>query len=504
MGAMPRVLVIGAGPAGLGAAARLLEKAGDALDVTVMHMEHQLGGKAADGPGWHRIVGFYSNLKGLMKRAGIDLDGTLLSMGAEAHLYNLNSNALLTIGGDRVFDIAKQCITLPTLSPAERQGFDRVMGEAYLLTLREVEDIRRYDDLSFPSWCIERGMQPRIAHNLPMLRFFREAYFNYPGEVSAYHLLQSLRLMSGSSLENAMQFVVPRDFTASVWNPIGDYIIKMGGRFVPCTKVINWRYEGRRIVGVETAQPDFANPHALYTDFDYVISTIPNAVFCTMNRDNQRWWNSDYFSRFKQIGSVASISMTVLTSRPVGTFSSPVFGLPGPLGTCTNMKPYWENYRHDTAVGAALSFVGQERGFEDWPDEDIVDLTLDNFSSVRGYGDIRAAGILDIDFHRNVADHSRTVNCEPGVHKLRPGNKTPFHNLFLAGDWVRNAVDLVCMEGAITSGQEAAEKLVAQLHRDDFTLYRSRAINQRGRFYEGMKVTASGSRSGALTKRDYG
>jgi hypothetical protein len=61
--------------------------------------------------------------------------------------------------------------------------------------------------------------------------------------------------------------------------------------------------------------------------------------------------------------------------------------------------------------------------------------------------------LLQID--RNVG-RELFIN-EIGSWKWRPQTRTKIKNLFLAGDFCKNAIDVVCLEGAVVSGLEAAE-----------------------------------------------
>jgi hypothetical protein len=47
-----------------------------------------------------------------------------------------------------------------------------------------------------------------------------------------------------------------------------------------------------------------------------------------------------------------------------------------------------------------------------------------------------------------------------GAWPNRPRAKTNIQNLYLAGDYVKNAIDLACMEGAVSSALEAAAQIL--------------------------------------------
>jgi hypothetical protein len=47
-----------------------------------------------------------------------------------------------------------------------------------------------------------------------------------------------------------------------------------------------------------------------------------------------------------------------------------------------------------------------------------------------------------------------------GAWSNRPRPKTQIQNLYLAGDFVKNAIDLACMEGAVSSALEAAAQIL--------------------------------------------
>ena len=51
--------------------------------------------------------------------------------------------------------------------------------------------------MCFDTWAVERGLRPHMTH-YSIFRFLRIAYFNYPEQISAYHVLQTLKNVSTS------------------------------------------------------------------------------------------------------------------------------------------------------------------------------------------------------------------------------------------------------------------------------------------------------------------
>jgi zeta-carotene desaturase len=477
------VLVLGAGPAGLSAAARLLERGAGRVRVRVVHMQDALGGKAAswrtpDGfvvdHGWHMMVGFYANLFSLMRRAGVEPSRVLASMAGESHCYEPSDHAVHSMSseGGRLA-VAARFAVYDGLPLEDRANFARFMTEAFAVATSG-ERLTRHDDVCFDTWAVERGLRRHVTR-YSIFRFLRLAYFNFPEPISAYHVLQTLKHMNTS--QEAELFACRGAYTEAVWNPIGEYCKRLGATIEPRVAVTDWIYEGDRIVGVRAADalptgplaPRSTNaahplPIAPGTErtldgFDYVLSTLPLPVVTLMNRRDDRMWQSPFFRRLGNLRSAVTLSLTVVTRKPVPRrFRGPLHGFPAPLNFVVDMKPYWGEAALDPNIGSVLAFGGQEGGFESWTDAEIIDFTLESFAAA--FGSIAELGIVRTEMHRNREPWETLFLSEPGVEPFRPTPRTPFANLFFAGDWVRNAVDVIAMEGAVTSGMEAADLLL--------------------------------------------
>jgi phytoene dehydrogenase-like protein len=103
-----------------------------------------------------------------------------------------------------------------------------------------------------------------------------------------------------------------------------------------------------------------------------------------------------------------------------------------------------------------LSFIASNfTPLRDLPEQDQFDFL---FEEIRQYLPIDRSDIVDWCFKPNtdVPLFINTVAAWPN----RPGpRRKNIPNLFLAGDWVRNGIDLACMEGAVSAGMEAARQI---------------------------------------------
>lgn len=220
------VIVVGAGPAGLAAGTRLLEKGQGRLDVTLIHMGHHLGGKAAsyeDGQGrqvdhgWHMLLGFYTRMKALMAGAGVDFDKTFSTMNSQSHCYEPADGKLHKLsskGGD--LGVALRFAGYSGMPRLDLLNFGRFMAFAFA-TARKDRNLERHDDICFDAWARENGLRPHLTRT-GLFRVLREGYFNFPEQMSAYHALRTMKALGSS--KDAEIFVCVGPMSDLVWQPI--------------------------------------------------------------------------------------------------------------------------------------------------------------------------------------------------------------------------------------------------------------------------------------------
>jgi hypothetical protein len=216
-------------------------------------------------------------------------------------------------------------------------------------------------------------------------------------------------------------------------------------------------------------EPPFPKIHGarrVFTDFDEAILAIPVGSMQKILARDASLGELPGLAGVRRLTTVAPMGLHVWHRAPVTRGPRTlVAGLLPPMAIALDNKPFNPAYRDDPAFGSVLHFVGQETGFEDWSDRDLLERAIAGIQRVDGYEGIDLEGIITWRLVRDRVPHRRYWLSEPGSLKHKPWPESPLRGLTLAGDWVRSDADFPCMETAVRSGLHAARVVLKSRQR---------------------------------------
>ncbi len=479
-----KITVVGAGPAGLAAAEALLDLGRGAVSVRMATIGHLLGGKAAswrapDGRvvehGQHIMVGFYEQLRGLLRRSGVDARATSWSPQGHFLIYEDRDDRVHHLYlGPNTPRVLIEGLLYSGFTLAEKAAFLGFFARAAPAIIGGVSP--SHDDICFTAWCLKRGLPPSFV-GTNAWRAMTEVYMNWPREVSAYALLRTVRLSARDFSTSEVRF--PAGGMSELWwGPIAQRIEALGGQLVRRQKLVGLAHDDQRLSGLVFASPVPHPPDDPYSNrsvptlegsarteaCDAAIVTVPASEMALIVSADPGLAALPGLGNVPRLCSVSPLALQVWHRAPVtNRRRSVVGGLAPPLGFVVDNKPIYPEYRDDEHFGSVLHFAGQETAFEHLSDDEILAGALASVRRVPGYEAIDRAGVLDWCVLRHRGPHKQYWDAEPGSLRFKPPSRTALRGLYLAGDWVRSSIDIPCMEGAVRSGREAARLVLADL-----------------------------------------
>jgi isorenieratene synthase len=455
-GDAPRVAVAGGGIAGLAAATLLAERG---ARVTLYEREPSLGGRLAGRPtrladgsrvtmsrGFHAFFRQYYNLRGLLRRTDPGLDRL-----RPLPDYPLRHSSGLTDSFARV----------PRTPPLSALGFvalsptfgwrDLAAMDARaalpLLDVRVPEIYDRFDDMSATAF-LERVRFPEAAHHLAF-EVFSRSFFADPRELSAAELLLMFHIYFLGSAEGLLFDVPAEPFPQALWDPLGDYLQRLGTRLRTGTPVrgVDPTDDG----GVEV-RTDTSTDHHDAAVLALDPGSLREAVAASPGLGTPAWRDDVAALRTAPPFLVSRLWL----DRPVRA------DRPGFLGTSgydgLDNISVLERYEGEAARWAARTggSVVELHGYAaDAAPHAVHSRLLDSLRRI--YPETRRARIVD-------ARHEWRSDCPlfpVGSHSRRPPVRTPHPRVTLAGDAIRCDLPVALMERAATTGFLAAGVLLA-------------------------------------------
>ena len=450
----PRVVVVGAGIAGLAAATGLAER-GVAVDVVERepHLGGRVGGWSESLPngmpvainrGFHAFFRQYYNLRNLLRR--IDPALTMLTAVDDYPLVD-------ALGRRDTFRGLPQTPPFNALAFALRSPTFRLRDVIRLnaraaapLASVSVPDIyERLDHLDAETFLRDINF-PEAARHLAF-EVFSRSFFAEPAALSAAELATMFHIYFLGSSEGLLFDVANANFDVALWDPLRTYLESRGVRISTGVSVTAIRHGARFAVAYDDGTEIEADGVVLATDVNGLRSIVHNSPDLG---------DDDWRRRIDGLRTAPPFVVQRLwLDRRVNSDRAAFMGTGGrpPLDNVSVLERY-ERQAADWSGEVGGSVVELHAYAVTAPDDGLCDRLVDRLHEL--YPETAGANIVG----ERMLRRNDCPRFAPGDFDRRPTVDTPCEGLVLAGDGIRVDLPVALMERAATTGWLAANRLL--------------------------------------------
>ena len=454
-----RVAIAGAGLAGL-SCAKYLSDAGHT--PVVVEARDVLGGKVAawqdaDGDwyetGLHIFFGAYPNMLQLFKELDIE---DRLQWKSHSMIFNQKD----VPGSYSRFDF-------PDL-PAPINGVAAILGNNDMLTwpekisfglglvpamLRGQGYVEECDKYSWTEWLRLHNIPERVNDEV-FIAMSKALNFIDPDEISSTVVLTALNRFLQEKNGSKMAFLDGNP-PERLCQPMVEHIEARGGEVhleSPLREILldeDGKVSGFSIGGV-------AGKEGFTLEADAYVSALPVDPFKLLLPEP--WKQMEFFSKLDGLRGVPVINIHLWFDRKLTDIDHLLFSRSPLLSVYADMSNTCREYEDAERSMLELVFAPAK----DWigrPDEEIIAATMKELERLfpQHFGGEDQAVLRKSKVVKTpLSVYKTTPNCQP----LRPTQKTPIPNFYMAGDYTLQRY-LASMEGAVLSGKLCAEAVAA-------------------------------------------
>jgi 15-cis-phytoene desaturase len=445
-GVDPDVIVVGAGLAGLSCGLELVEQGYAPL---LLEAQPWTGGRTAswrdsDGmqleSGLHRVVGVYTALPDLLRRAGINPDDVIIwEDEVEFREPSPGPSAVFSAAPrERAMEMVADVFGHHDyLAPAAKLSFAALIAAGLSEHNTNPE---RLDQISILDYAVQFGAHPQVISQL-LEPLVAGIYFVPARELSAYVFMALI----APYLPRAFNFRVGAfagGMTEVMTDPLARAIQERGGEVLTGMPVDELLFDGHAVVGVRAGEQIFSARHVV----------LASSLTATQRLLRTHFDTSSWAQPVLKLDTMPAVTLQIELDVPSMPLDRTTFGVGTSLACFTEQS---RTTFRETAGRLSIIMAPSDKLLGVAP-EKILEIALEDADrlglTVRGH----------VRRYRVVTHTDDFYSLAPGKDHLRPEQTTPVTGLSLAGDYTRQPY-VATMEGAVISGRLAAEAAGVEL-----------------------------------------